>query len=452
MNEDEEEQTPTRHGADRRDVAATAHLVVTVATLIEIVGAKMISRPQASWRGSEDAPAESYAGRVLTSVPYAAAARFQPGRRHACTSCRRQEPLLDRRGRGFLQRRSDPGAYRVETHVGHTGQQRPRIEQRPGAKAPFPKTAGAAVLAVGAPRNRFVEAAHEPAQIPQPLAPARHPLGPGLLGQGTRRLHGVREELFVALGHLLIGPGQNSRTVDVEDDVKVSFVPLFVPASGRLRAPSLHLSTCGSFPIMARVAVQARTRAMTLEEWAELDEDVEGELVDGVLEEEEMPSLLHEIVVSWLNAVLRRWAQRRGGQVAGSEAKIAVAAKRGRKPDLSLYLRGHIPPLTDPLVRVAPHLVVEVASPRPRDIRRDRVDKIADYARAGIPYYWILDPSLRSLEVYELAGSGRYSLALAVAEGRPRIPGCQGLTLDLDELWTQIDAAAAATSRRRRAR
>src|SRR5204862_5999929 len=58
--------------------------------------------------------------------------------------------------------------------------------------------------------------------------------------------------------------------------------------------------------------------AMTLEEWAALDEEVEGELVDGVLEEEEMPSFLHEIVVAWLIRTLHTWARRRRGLVASS--------------------------------------------------------------------------------------------------------------------------------------
>jgi Uma2 family endonuclease len=201
---------------------------------------------------------------------------------------------------------------------------------------------------------------------------------------------------------------------------------------------------------MSRVAVQpVHPKLLTLEEWAQLDEDVEGELVDGALEEEEMPSFLHEIIVSFLNAALRGWARRRGGQVAGSETKIAVGSRRGRKPDLSVYLRSHLPALDDALVRVTPYLVVEVTSPRPRDARRDRVDKLRDYARAGIGYYWILDPRLRSLEVFERAASGRYSLALTASEGRVRIPGCQGLTLDLDGLWKEIDDAARPRTRAR---
>ncbi len=201
---------------------------------------------------------------------------------------------------------------------------------------------------------------------------------------------------------------------------------------------------------MSRPAVAAKiAKRMTLSEWADLDEDVEGELVDGVLEDEEMPSFLHEIVVSFLIEALRRWARRRGGQVASSETKIAVGARRGGKPDLSVYLRGHLPGIDDALVRTAPHLVVEVTSPRLRDARRDRVDKLRDYARAGIRYSWILDPQLRSLEVFELA-ENQYSLVLTAGDGRVRIPGCPDLVVDLDALWQEIDDAARPRARRKR--
>ena len=60
---------------------------------------------------------------------------------------------------------------------------------------------------------------------------------------------------------------------------------------------------------------------MTLAEWAALDEDVEGELVDGVLEDEEMPSVLHEAVVLWLGAILRSWARRRRGLATGVHSR-----------------------------------------------------------------------------------------------------------------------------------
>jgi Uma2 family endonuclease len=190
--------------------------------------------------------------------------------------------------------------------------------------------------------------------------------------------------------------------------------------------------------------------SMTLDEWAALDEDVSGELVDGVLEEEEMPSFLHEIVVAWLIRVLWSWARKRKGHVAGSETKIAVAPRRGRKPDVSVFLPPAIPALGDALVRVPPYIVVEVVSPRPRDARRDRVAKLRDYARARIAFYWLIDPALRSVEILELGRDGRYVHALGASdETVARVPGCPRLKLAFAELWAGIDEVARTSKRSR---
>jgi Uma2 family endonuclease len=191
---------------------------------------------------------------------------------------------------------------------------------------------------------------------------------------------------------------------------------------------------------------------MTLEEWAGLDEDIEGELVDGLLEEEEMATFLHEVVVMWLARILGAWIRRRRGYIAGSEAKIAVGPRRGRKADLSVYLRGKAPALADTLVRTPPHLVVEVVSPRPRDARRDRVEKISDYARAGVSYYWILDPQLRTLEILEREASGRYRVVVGRSGGKVRIPGCPGLVVSLDDLWAEVDEAERQQTQRMKKR
>lgn len=76
---------------------------------------------------------------------------------------------------------------------------------------------------------------------------------------------------------------------------------------------------------------------MSVEQWAALDEDEPGELVDGHLEEEEAPTRAHELVASWLIGVLRGWIVPRGGFVLGSESKVAVSARRGRKPDVVVF-------------------------------------------------------------------------------------------------------------------
>ena len=129
-----------------------------------------------------------------------------------------------------------------------------------------------------------------------------------------------------------------------------------------------------------------------------------------------------------------------GGFVLGSDAKFAISPGRGRKPDIAVFLPGGGVPPRWGVIPTPPDLMVEVVSPTPRDGRRDRIHKMDDYAAFGVRFYWIVDPELRSLELFERNREGRYTRMLAAAEGRiDRVPGCDGLVLDLDDLWADVD-------------
>jgi len=161
---------------------------------------------------------------------------------------------------------------------------------------------------------------------------------------------------------------------------------------------------------------------LTLEQWAAMPEDEPGELVDGRLEEEEMPDFVHELIVTWLGHAFRSWLSGLGGFVGGSGVKFAVGLRRG-------------------LVRLPPDIVVEVISPRPADVRRDRVEKMNDYAAFGVRWYWLIDPEPRSVEVFERGADARYVRALgASGDALAAVPGCEGLVLDLPALWREVDA------------
>ncbi len=179
---------------------------------------------------------------------------------------------------------------------------------------------------------------------------------------------------------------------------------------------------------------------LSAREWAELGADVPGELVDGRLEEEELPTALHEAVAQWFLRTLASWVAARGGMAFGAELKFLVTPRRGRKADASVYLPGRaLPGRSAGATRRPPSIVLEILSPRPRDVRRDTVDKLAEYAAFGATYYWLVDPLARTLEIRQLDPGGRHVSLLSAAVGTRAAPGCDGLELDLDGLWAEID-------------
>jgi Uma2 family endonuclease len=178
---------------------------------------------------------------------------------------------------------------------------------------------------------------------------------------------------------------------------------------------------------------------MTTEEWEQLGEDEPGELVDGLLQEEEVADSPHEVIVSALLYLLLAWARRGGRRVLASETKYALPRGRGRKPDISVFLTRDRKLPRRGAIRHPPDIMIEVISPDPRDRRRDRIEKLGEYAAFGVSWYWLFDPEARSLEILKLGEDGRYVHALDAADGTIAVPGCEGLTIDLDALWRELD-------------
>jgi Uma2 family endonuclease len=200
----------------------------------------------------------------------------------------------------------------------------------------------------------------------------------------------------------------------------------------------MPVSVLWSPPLVERAPLGC---ALELEEWVALGEDEPGELVDGHLEEEEVPDAVHELAVTWLSALLRTWLGSTGF-VLGSEIKLALA-NTGRKPDLSVYFPGRKPPPRRGALTEPPDIVVEVVTPTPRDERRDRVEKMAEYAQFGVRMYWIVDPALGSIEIFCLDVDRHYKALIGATSGVvDPVPGCAGLKLDVDALWAELGRLA----------
>ena len=103
-------------------------------------------------------------------------------------------------------------------------------------------------------------------------------------------------------------------------------------------------------------------------------------------------------------------------------------------PDLAGWRRDRLPerPKT-PAFTLAPDWVAEVLSPS--TAARDRVQKMAIYAREGVAHVWLVDPLERTLEVYELAGTVWTRGHAFAGEESVRARPFEAIELDLAVLW-----------------
>jgi Uma2 family endonuclease len=141
-------------------------------------------------------------------------------------------------------------------------------------------------------------------------------------------------------------------------------------------------------------------------EWTEreyLAREFDGlvEYADGTLEFLAMPTLGHQWIVAFLHAALAgHVVPRRLGITAFAPVRVRVRDGTYREPDVVFATRSRIVDASRPLAGA--DLVMEVVSESPEDRVRDLHDKRTEYAAAGIPEYWIVDPETRTVTVLTL--------------------------------------------------
>jgi Uma2 family endonuclease len=125
------------------------------------------------------------------------------------------------------------------------------------------------------------------------------------------------------------------------------------------------------------------------------------EFTDGVIEVLPMPTDYHQVVMLFLYEVLVAFIRPRGGKVLVAPLRLRVRPGKHREPDI-LLVRDAADPRRQNRFWHGADLVAEVVSPDAPE--RDIIVKRADYAQAGIPEYWIVDPMEETITVLRLAG------------------------------------------------
>ena len=191
---------------------------------------------------------------------------------------------------------------------------------------------------------------------------------------------------------------------------------------------------------MSRDAVLTPTQAppktrMTLEEflaWA--DEDTRAEWVDGEVVMASPVRFEHALLQRWLLMVLQLWLEFRDMGLALGEGFAMRLPRSLRVPDVLVVKNEHRERIRETYLDGPADLVVEVVSPE--SVLRDYQEKVQEYAQAGVPEYWIVDPAHQVVSVLGLK-QGAYEVLFEGREGRLESRVLPGFWLEAAWLWQE---------------
>lgn len=161
------------------------------------------------------------------------------------------------------------------------------------------------------------------------------------------------------------------------------------------------------------------------------------ELNHGMLEVLPMPTIVHQLLSQFLFLALEGHVRgNRLGTVVFAAYRVRISDETQREPDVLFVPTGG---KLQKLFTEDAALVMEVVSEGKENRERDLLEKRAEYAAAGIPEYWIVDPETTTISVLSLPeGSGEYAV-----HGEFK-PGQTATSILLDGFAVDVTACFAA--------
>ncbi len=157
------------------------------------------------------------------------------------------------------------------------------------------------------------------------------------------------------------------------------------------------------------------------------------EFADGRIEVIPTPTDSHQGILLLCARAFFACIDSRGGIALFSPLRLRLRPGKVREPDLLLLLDRNDPRREDRYWHGA-DLVLEVVSPD--NPARDLVEKRQEYAEAGIPEYWIVNPLDQTIAVLTLAGDTYAEHGIFARGERATSPLLDGFGVAVDEVFT----------------
>jgi Uma2 family endonuclease len=178
-------------------------------------------------------------------------------------------------------------------------------------------------------------------------------------------------------------------------------------------------------------------RPLTYDDYAAMPNDGKRyELHEGELSVIPTPTTLHQETLGNLLVILAPHVRATGrGEIMLSPFDCIMSNITVVQPDLIYLDEVRASLLSERALEGAPTLAIEIVIPS--TLRVDRTIKMALYANHDVPWYWIVDPDGRAIEVYHLQ-AGVYRLEATLAGAEPRaLPPLSDLRLDPASIWPE---------------
>ncbi|MBI4704011.1 MAG: Uma2 family endonuclease [Deltaproteobacteria bacterium] len=170
------------------------------------------------------------------------------------------------------------------------------------------------------------------------------------------------------------------------------------------------------------------------------------QVIDGVLHVHSRPAFPHAQAASVLGSELggpfHRGRGGPGGWILLDEPELHLGTEPDIVvPDLAGWRRHRLPRTPRAaFLSLAPDWVCEVVSPSTEDV--DRAEKLPVYAREKVGHAWLVDPLVRTLEVFRLDGETYRLLRAWRGEAVVRAEPFDAIELELGALWADLEPEA----------
>ncbi len=163
---------------------------------------------------------------------------------------------------------------------------------------------------------------------------------------------------------------------------------------------------CYDLPMPTHVSVdrQVERELWTASEFLGwLKPGLHADLIDGERFMHSPVSLRHADLLNFVDGLLRSCIDLRGlGKLYREVVAVRLSARNVFLPDLAFFTREQLPRLAATFAPEAPALAVEALSDWSAE--RDVGPKFAEYERAGVLEYWVLDPATLAHRFYRREG------------------------------------------------